>query len=99
MTIYKKDLQALNKDIKVLGRKMEKLLKDFDNEKDKVDITTEDLQKLQNTIDYMMEAVRDIVGTAASVKVRMKYKHECKRIHQLASELIAEIRVRDDKVG
>ena len=30
MTIYKKDLQALNKDIKALSRKMEKLIKEFD---------------------------------------------------------------------
>ncbi len=30
MTIYKKDLQALNKDVKALGRKMEKLIKEFD---------------------------------------------------------------------
>jgi len=30
MTIYKKDLQALNKEIKVLSRKMEKLIKEFD---------------------------------------------------------------------
>ena len=29
MTIYKKDLQALTKDIKALERKMEKLIKDF----------------------------------------------------------------------
>ncbi len=30
MTIYKKDLQTLNKDIKALSRKMEKLIKEFD---------------------------------------------------------------------
>jgi hypothetical protein len=30
MTIYKKDLQALNKEIKALERKMEKLIKEFD---------------------------------------------------------------------
>ena len=33
MTIYKKDLQALNKDIKALERKMEKLIKEFDKGK------------------------------------------------------------------
>jgi len=33
MTIYKKDLQALTKDIKALERKMEKLIKDFDKSK------------------------------------------------------------------
>ncbi len=30
MTIYKKDLQALNKDIKALSRKMERLIMEFD---------------------------------------------------------------------
>ena len=30
MTIYKKDLQALNKDIKALSSKMETLIKEFD---------------------------------------------------------------------
>jgi putative endonuclease len=33
MTISKKDLQALNKDVKALERKMEKLIKDFDTGK------------------------------------------------------------------
>jgi len=37
MTIYKKDLQALNKDIQALERKMEKLIAEFDKaEKAKV---------------------------------------------------------------
>ena len=30
MTIYRKDLQALNRDVKALGKKMEKLIKEFD---------------------------------------------------------------------
>jgi hypothetical protein len=33
MTIYKKDLQALNKDIKALGRTIDKLIKEFDKGK------------------------------------------------------------------
>jgi hypothetical protein len=33
MTIYKKDLQALNKDIKALSREMERLIKEFDKSK------------------------------------------------------------------
>ena len=33
MTILKKDLQALNKDVKVLERKMDKLIKEFDKGK------------------------------------------------------------------
>ena len=70
---------------------------EFGNEKGEVVITTEELQKLQNTIDYLREAVHDVVGGACGLNAKLKYMHECKRIHQLASELIAEIRVRDDK--
>ncbi len=33
MTIYKKDLQALNKDIKALGKTIDKLIKEFDKSK------------------------------------------------------------------
>ena len=33
MTIYKKDLQSLNKDIKDLGRTIDKLIKEFDKGK------------------------------------------------------------------
>ncbi len=33
MIIYKNDLQALNQDIKALGRKMENLIKEFDKDK------------------------------------------------------------------
>jgi putative endonuclease len=33
MTIYKKDLQAINKDVKAFGRKMGKLIKEFDKSK------------------------------------------------------------------
>ena len=33
MTILKKDLQTLQKEIKALGRKMEKLIKEFDKGK------------------------------------------------------------------
>ena len=33
MTIYKKDLQALNKDVKALSTKMEKLIREFDKGK------------------------------------------------------------------
>ncbi len=33
MTIYKKDLKALQREIKALGRKMEKLIKEFDKGK------------------------------------------------------------------
>ena len=72
---------------------------ELDNEKDKVDITVVELQKLQNTIDYMLSAMIDVAGRSCGIKAKMKYKHECCRIHELASELIAEIRVRDNQDG
>jgi metal-dependent hydrolase (beta-lactamase superfamily II) len=70
---------------------------EFDNEKGEVVITAEELQKLQNTINYLREAVQDVVGGACGLNAKLKYMHECKRIHQLASGLIAELRVRDNQ--
>ena len=57
-----------------------------------MEISANELQKLQNTIDYMISAVYDVVGSACSLGAKMKYKHECKRIHTLASNLITELR-------
>ena len=72
---------------------------ELDNEKGKVDISANELQKLQNTIDYMKSAISDAVVHSISANVKLKYIHECNRIHELASELIAEIRVRDNQDG
>ena len=72
---------------------------ELDNEKGEVDISSEELQKLQNTINYQQEVVRDVVGGACGLNAKLKYMHECKRIHQLASGLIAEIRIRDNQAG
>ncbi len=45
MTILKKDLQSLQREIKALGRKMEKLIKEFDKGK-KAKVTKKVLAKL-----------------------------------------------------
>ena len=70
---------------------------EFANEKDKVDISANELQKLQNTIDYMKSAISDAVVHSISANVKLKYIHECNRIHELASGLMAEIRERDNQ--
>ena len=72
---------------------------EFDNEKDKVDISAEELQKLQNTINYTSAIVQDVVAGQVSMNVKLKYMHETNRICELASELITEIRVRDNQDG
>jgi hypothetical protein len=46
MTIYKKDLQALNKDIKALGKKVEKLLKELDKSKKAKSVRTKTTKKV-----------------------------------------------------
>ena len=48
------------------------------------------------TIDYLKDAVQDVVAGQCSVDVKLKYMHESQRIHELASELIAEILTRKD---
>lgn len=60
-----------------------------------MNINAEELQRLQNSLDYMQNAMQDVVGWANDANTKIKYMHECKRIHELASGLIAEIRVRD----
>lgn len=53
-----------------------------------------ELKKLQATLDYLLEVIQDVIGGHASVPVKLKYMHECVRIHELASELISDIQKR-----
>jgi len=46
MAIYKKDLQALNKDIKALGKKVERLLTEFDKSKKTKSVKTKSTKKV-----------------------------------------------------
>jgi len=56
-----------------------------------VEITAEELTRLKNALDYMENAITDVVGWANDPNTKLQYMHQCKRIHQLATEKINEI--------
>ena len=61
-----------------------------------MNITAKELAQLQYSLDFMENAITDVVGWANDPGSKLRYMHECKRIHQLASELITEVLTRDD---
>ena len=63
-----------------------------------MEVSAEELTRLKNTIDYLQNAVLDIVGFANDANTKIKYMHECKRIHELASELIQELYKRKEVI-
>jgi len=63
-----------------------------------MEISAEELTRLKNTIDYLQNAMLDVVGFANDANTKIKYMHECKRIHELASELIQEILNRQEVI-
>lgn len=58
-------------------------------------ITQDELDKLKRTIDFMEDAITDIVGWANDPGNKIRTMHEVKRIHGIASELIEEVSLRD----
>ena len=63
-------------------------------EKEVVEISSEELKQLQVTIDFMQNAMQDVVGWANDANTKIRYMHECNRIHELATALINEVRGR-----
>ena len=61
-----------------------------------MEISGPELLRLKNTIDYLENAVLDIVGFANDANTKIKYMHECKRIRELAVGLIEEIYARKE---
>jgi len=55
------------------------------------------LQKLKNALDFMEDAITDVVGWANKPNDKIKTMHECKNIHQLSVDLIMEIWNRREK--
>jgi len=62
-----------------------------------VDITKDELQQLKNALDFMEDAITDVVGWANKPNDKIMAMHECKKIHELAVELIYDIWNRRDK--
>jgi len=59
-----------------------------------MEITLEELNHLQISLDYMENAITDVVGWANDPNTKLRYMHECKRIHTLATREIEKIRTR-----
>ena len=62
-----------------------------------MEIRAEELQRLKTTIDYLQNAMLDVVGFANDANTKIKYMHECKRIHELATKDIKKIWARNAK--
>ena len=62
-----------------------------------IEITRDELQKLNNTINYLVEVVRDVTVQANDSNTRLKYLHESNRIHELATEDINKMLERNAK--
>jgi hypothetical protein len=59
-----------------------------------MEITHDELARLKNAIDYMQNAMLDVVGFANDANTKVKFMHECKRVHELAANEIEEIQKR-----
>ncbi len=53
-----------------------------------MEIEPEELKILQASLDYMENAMTDVVGWANDPNTKLKYMHECKRVHAIATEKI-----------
>jgi hypothetical protein len=60
-------------------------------------ITPEELDRIQIALDYMENAITDVVGWANDPHTKLRWMHECKRIHELATKEIEKIRKRNQK--
>lgn len=59
-------------------------------------VTPEELDRIQIALDYMENAITDVVAWANDPNTKLRWMHECKRIHKLATEEIEKIRNRKD---
>ena len=62
-----------------------------------IEITRDELTKLNNTITYLVEVIRDVTVQANDSNTRIQYLIESNRIYELASEDIARILERNAK--
>jgi hypothetical protein len=56
-----------------------------------MEITPHELKLLKASLDYMENAITDVVGWANDPNTKLKYMHECKRVHELATKEIEKI--------
>lgn len=61
-----------------------------------MEIKPDELKRLQNAVDYMEDAITDLViNYQQDANAKIRWMYEVKRVHQLATELINEIRERN----
>ena len=62
-----------------------------------MEIEPEELRILKVSLDYMENAMTDVVGWANDPNTKLKFMHECKRIHAIAMGEIDKVYERDRK--
>jgi len=60
-------------------------------------IKPEELRILKTSLDYMENAMTDVVGWANDPNTKLRFMHECKRVHAIAMNEIEKILERDRK--
>ena len=50
-----------------------------------IEITRDELKKLNNALDYLIDVIRDVTARANDVNTRIQYLHESNRIYELAT--------------
>jgi hypothetical protein len=61
-----------------------------------MEITPDELKRLKASLDYMENAITDVVGWANDPNTKLRYMHECKRVHELAIIEIEKIWARKE---
>ena len=56
-----------------------------------MEIKPEELKLLKAALDYMENAMTDVVGWANDPNTKLKFMHECKRVHAIATQEIEKI--------
>ncbi len=60
-----------------------------------MEITPEELRIIKVALDYLENAMADVVGWANDPNTKLKYMHECKRVHAIATQEIKKVWERD----
>ena len=60
-----------------------------------MEIKAEELRILKVSLDYMENAMTDVVGWANDPNTKLKFMHECKRVHAIAMGEIDKVYERD----
>jgi len=62
-----------------------------------MEIKSDELKLLKASLDYMENAITDIVGWANDPHTKLRLMHECKRVHELSMREIEKVWARKRK--